>query len=397
MDGCRYQGDYGPAVHTSLLVLKALTYEPTGAIVASATTSLPERIGGVRNWDYRYSWLRDATFTLYALMNAGFQDEARAWRDWLLRAIAGDPARIQILYGVAGERRIPELEVEWLPGYQGSAPVRIGNAASTQLQLDVYGEILDAIYQLRAHGSPPDANVWSLMLKLLGWLEDGWRQQDTSIWEIRGPLRDFTHSKVMAWVAFDRAVESVERWAWPGPAEHWRRIRAEIHEEVCREGFNVELNSFTQSYGSRSLDASLLMMPLLGFLPANDERVVGTVAAIQDRLMVDGFVRRYRVKGVQRRRRAAGRRGVFLPCSFWLVDALLMLRRDDEARLLFEKLLAVSNDLGLLSEEYDPVEKRLLGNFPQAFRTWVLSLGVQPLPAHGAGPPARGHGATATD
>ena len=367
MDGCRYQGDYGAAVHTSLIVLKALTYEPTGAIVASATTSLPEHIGGVRNWDYRYSWLRDATFTLYALMNAGFQDEARAWRDWLLRAVAGDPARMQILYGVAGERQIPEFEVEWLPGYAGSRPVRIGNAAHDQFQLDVYGEMMDALHEARRHGLARDDHAWSLQKNVLDFLEGAWDKPDQGIWEVRGPQRHFTHSKVLAWVAFDRAVEAVERWAHPGPAEHWRRIRAEIHAEVCREGFNVKLNSFTQSYGSDELDASTLLIPLLGFLPAEDPRVIGTVEAIQRDLTRDGFVERYRVKEYNDVDGMPGGEGVFLPCSFWLVDALLLLGRDNEARLLFEKLLAVSNDLGLLSEEYDPVEKRLLGNFPQAF------------------------------
>jgi len=365
--GCRYEGDYREAVHTSLLVLKALTYAPTGAIVAAATTSLPERIGGVRNWDYRYSWLRDATFTLYALMNAGFQDEARAWRDWLLRAVAGDPAHMQILYGVAGERRVPEQEVEWLPGYAGSRPVRIGNAAHEQFQLDVYGEMMDALHEARRHGLAPDDHAWSLQDNVLEFLEGAWDQPDEGIWEVRGPRRHFTHSKVLAWVAFDRAVEAVERWDVPGPVDHWRRLRAEIHAEICREGFNVELNAFTQSYGSDELDASTLLIPLLGFLPPDDSRVVGTVDAIQRDLTRDGFVERYRSRDHNEVDGLTGREGVFLPCSFWLVDALLMLERDDEARALFEKLLGVSNDLGLLAEEYDPAEKRLLGNYPQAF------------------------------
>ena len=365
--GCRYTGEYPEAVFTSLLVLKALTYGPTGAIVAAPTTSLPERIGGVRNWDYRCSWLRDATFTLYALMNAGFQDEARAWRDWLLRAVAGDPASMQILYGVAGERRVPEIEVDWLPGYAGSRPVRIGNAAHEQFQLDTYGEMMDALHEARRHGLARDDHAWSLQQHVIEFLEGAWDEPDQGIWEVRGPRRHFTHSKVLAWVAFDRAVEAVERWDRPGPVDRWRRIRAEIHGEVCREGFNVELNAFTQSYGSDELDASTLLIPLLGFLPADDPRVVGTIEAIQRDLTRDGFVERYRGRDQNEVDGLPGREGVFLPCSFWLVDALLMLERDGEARALFEKLLGVSNDLGLLSEEYDPAEKRLLGNFPQAF------------------------------
>ncbi len=364
MDGCQYTGDYREAVQTSLLVLKALTYAPTGAIVAAPTTSLPERIGGVRNWDYRYSWVRDATFTLYALMNAGYTAEAQAWRDWLLRALAGDPAKMQILYGVEGERRIPEFELDWLPGYAGSKPVRIGNAAHEQFQLDVYGEMMDALHEARRHGLDYDDHGWSLQQNVMDFLEGAWDQPDEGIWEVRGPRRHFTHSKVLAWVAFDRAVGAVEQWDRPGPVDHWRRVRADIHAEVCREGFNVELNSFTQSYGSDELDASTLLIPLVGFLPPEDPRVIGTVEAIQRDLTRDGFVERYKPRGVDG---LPGGEGVFLPCSFWLVDALLMLERDDDARALFEQLLAVSNDLGLLAEEYDPTEKRLLGNFPQAF------------------------------
>ena len=347
--------------------MKALTYAPTGAIIAAPTTSLPERIGGVRNWDYRFSWLRDATFTLYALMNAGYQDEARAWRDWLLRAVAGDPATMQILYGVAGERRVPEVEVGWLPGYAGSLPVRVRNAAHEQFQLDTYGEMMDALHEARRHGLAPDDHAWSLQQHVVEFLEGAWDRPDRGIWEVRGPRRHFTHSKVLAWVAFDRAVEAVERWGRPGPVDRWRRLRAEIHEEVCREGFNVELNAFTQSYGSDELDASTLLIPLLGFLPADDPRVVGTVEAVQRDLTRDGFVERYRGRELNDVDGLQGNEGVFLPCSFWLVDALLMLGRDDEARALFEKLLDVSNDLGLLAEEYDPGERRLLGNFPQAF------------------------------
>jgi GH15 family glucan-1,4-alpha-glucosidase len=365
MAGCRYDGPYKAAVHRSLIVLKALTYEPTGAIVAAPTTSLPEQIGGVRNWDYRFSWLRDATFTLYALMNAGFNDEALAWRNWLLRAIAGDPARMQILYGVAGERRIPEFELEWLPGYAGSRPVRVGNAAHEQFQLDTYGEMMDALHEARRHGLARDDHAWALQQNVMEFLEGAWDQPDEGIWEVRGPRRHFTHSKVLAWVAFDRAVEAVERWDRPGPVDRWRRIRADIHEEVCREGFNVELNSFTQAYGSAELDASTLLIPLLGFLPPEDPRVIGTVEAIQRDLTRDGFVQRYHTHEVDDGLPTG--EGVFLPCSFWLVDALLMLEREDEAQALFEKLIGVSNDLGLLAEEYDPSAKRLLGNYPQAF------------------------------
>jgi GH15 family glucan-1,4-alpha-glucosidase len=364
---CTYEGEYREAVFTSLLVLKALTYSPTGGIVAAPTTSLPERIGGVRNWDYRYCWLRDATFTLYALLNAGYADEAKAWRDWLLRAVAGDPARMQILYGVAGERRIPEFELDWLPGYAGSAPVRIGNAAHQQFQLDVYGEMMDALYQSRRHGLALDEHAWSLQRNVLEFLETAWDRPDEGIWEVRGGRRHFVHSKVLAWVAFDRAIEAVEHFDRRGPVERWRRLRDEIYEEVCREGFNAELNAFTQSYGSTELDASTLLIPLVGFLPPDDPRAVGTVEAVQCELMRDGFVERYATERHNEVDGLPGSEGVFLPCSCWLVDALLMLEREDEARALFERLLAIRNDLGLIAEEYDPGEKRLLGNFPQAF------------------------------
>ena len=362
-----YAGEHAEAVKTSVLVLKALTYAPTGGIIAAPTTSLPERIGGERNWDYRYCWLRDATFTLYALMNAGFVAEAKAWRDWLLRSVAGDPENAQILYGVGGQRRIIESELPWLPGYAGSSPVRIGNAAHDQFQLDVYGEVMDALHQARVHGLDPDDHAWSLQRNLMEFLETAWDRPDEGIWEVRGPRRHFTHSKVLAWVAFDRAVQTVESLGLPGPVERWRRLRQEVHDEICREGFHTGLNSFTQSYGSTELDAATLLIPLVGFLPPSDPRVLGTIQAIEHGLMRDGFVERYRTEAHNDVDGLAGGEGAFLPCSFWLVDALQLAGRTDDARTLFERLLGVRNDLGLLSEEYDPAEKRLLGNFPQAF------------------------------
>jgi GH15 family glucan-1,4-alpha-glucosidase len=384
--GCQYAGEWPEAVKTSVIALKALTYSPTGGIVAAPTTSLPERIGGARNWDYRYCWLRDATFTLYAMMNAGFDQEARRWRDWLLRAVAGDVSKLQILYGVAGERRIPETEVPWLDGYAGSKPVRIGNAAHEQFQLDVYGEVMDALHMAREHGLAEDDHAWSLQQQLMDYLERAWDSPDEGIWEVRGPRRNFTHSKVLAWVAFDRAIDLVERFGLDGPADRWRRSREEIKQEVCREGFDAELNSFTQSYGAKALDASTLLIPLVGFLPKDDPRVVGTVDAVQMHLTQDGFVQRYStgpagnaVDGLQ------GGEGAFLPCSFWLVDALSLLGRDEEARALFERLLSIRNDLGLLAEEYDPSTKRQLGNFPQAFTHVGLVNSAYNL-SHHAGP-----------
>jgi GH15 family glucan-1,4-alpha-glucosidase len=366
---CQPQGEWHEAVLRSLITLKGLTYAPTGGIVAAATTSLPEKIGGVRNWDYRICWLRDATFTLYALMNAGYLDEARAWRQWLLRAVAGSASQMQIMYGVQGERRLNEFEIPWLAGYENSKPVRVGNAASEQSQLDVYGEILAAMYVAHRAGIETNEADWRLQIQLMEFLETKWRDPDEGIWEVRGGARQFTHSKMMAWLAFDRAVKLVEKCNCAAEQEHldrWQRIRDEIHGEVCERGYNAERKAFTQFYGSDELDASLLMMPLTGFLPVSDERVAGTIEAIQRELVHDGFVLRYRteqntVDGLP------GGEGVFLPCSFWLADCLHLMGREEEARELFERLLGLRNDLGLLSEEYDPHGKRQLGNFPQAF------------------------------
>jgi len=362
-DKCTYAGSWREPVIRSLVTLKALTYSPTGGIVAAPTTSLPEQHGGVRNWDYRYCWLRDATFTLYALLYAGYREEARAWREWLLRAVAGRPQDLQILYGISGERRLPESEIGWLTGYEGAAPVRVGNAAATQHQLDVYGEVMDAFHLSRGAGIAHEGHAWQVQKALLEFLESSWDLPDEGIWEVRGPPRHFTHSKVMAWVAFDRAVKAVERFGLDGRATHWRRLRAEVHAAVCREGFNPERNAFVQHYGSRDLDASLLMMPLVGFLPPTDPRVLGTVEAIRTELTVDGLVRRYNGGDVDG---LPPGEGVFLPCSFWLADNLAMAGRTAEARELFERLLALANDVGLLAEEYDPQRRRLLGNFPQA-------------------------------
>jgi GH15 family glucan-1,4-alpha-glucosidase len=360
--------DQRALLHRSLMVLKTLTYQPTGGIVAAPTTSLPEAIGGVRNWDYRYCWLRDATLTLLALIHAEHVDEAKAWREWLLRAVAGDPSELQIMYGVAGERRLTEYEVPWLDGYEGSRPVRVGNAASEQLQVDVYGEVMDALYQARSHGLAFEPSAWALQLKLLDALEQTWAQPDEGIWEVRGGRRHFTHSKVMAWVAFDRGVRAVEEQELDGPVERWRALRDQIHAEVCERGFDVELNSFTQSYGAKELDASLLLIPLVGFLPASDPRVRGTIEAVERELLWDGLVLRYRST-------ADGLppgEGVFLPCSFWLCDCYELLGRHDDAHALFERLVALANDVGLLAEEYDPVAGRQLGNFPQAFTHLAL-------------------------
>jgi GH15 family glucan-1,4-alpha-glucosidase len=360
-------GEYHEEIRQSLLVLKAMTYAPTGGIVAAPTTSLPERIGGVRNWDYRYCWLRDATLTLAAMLRAGAKEEAVTWRQWLLRAVAGDPADLQIMYGLAGERRLDERTLEWLPGFEASAPVRVGNAASTQLQLDVYGEMIDGLYQTRRYGAPADDNAWSLSLKVLGWLEDGWRQPDAGIWEVRGPLRHFTHSKVMAWVSFDRAVRAIEEWGRVGPLERWRALRDEIHADVLARAWNEERRAFTQYYGATELDASVLLMPSVGFLPADDERFAATVDLIQRELSYEGLLRRYHPAPSEHVDGLPSGEGVFLACSFWLADVLAMQGRVDEARELFERLLDIRNDIGLLSEEFDPIAGRQLGNFPQAF------------------------------
>ena len=362
---CAYRGEWPDAVMRSLVTLKALTYHPTGGIVAAPTTSLPEHFGGARNWDYRYCWLRDATLTLLTLMDAGYYEEASAWRDWLLRAAAGSPSQLQIMYGVAGEHRLPEWEVDWLPGYEGSRPVRIGNAAHVQLQIDVFGEVMDALYQARSGGLPASDEAWRLAQALIAHLETIWDRPDDGIWEVRGGPRHFVHSKVMAWVALDRVVKSSERFGLQGPTGRWRALRDRIHAEVCRQGYDPSLGSFVQSYGSTQLDASLLMIPLVGFLPARDPRVVGTVAAIEQRLMVDGLVMRYdtstAVDGLP------PGEGAFLACSFWLADNYVLLGRRDEARVMFERLLSLRNDVGLLAEEYEPRLRRQAGNFPQAF------------------------------
>ncbi|HVB06098.1 MAG TPA: glycoside hydrolase family 15 protein [Acidimicrobiales bacterium] len=363
---CPGEARWRDPVLRSAITLKALTYAPTGGIVAAATTSLPETLGGERNWDYRFCWLRDATLTLSALNAAGYHEEALAWRDWLLRAVAGDPSQLQIMYGVRGERTLTERELAWLPGYEGSKPVRIGNLAADQFQLDVYGETISALHESRRSGIDPGP-AWELEKVLLDFLEDGWRQPDDGIWEVRGPRRHFTHSKVMAWVGMDRAVRDVEEFGFEGPVDVWRRARDAIKAEVLEKGFDAGRNTFTQYYGSKELDASTLMIPLVGFLPPSDARVVGTVDAIQADLARDGFVLRYDAQNAAEVDGLSGREGAFLACSFWLVDNLEMIGRHDEAVTLFERLLGLANDVGLLAEEYDPVADRLVGNFPQAF------------------------------
>jgi GH15 family glucan-1,4-alpha-glucosidase len=359
------RGEWSDAVLRSLITLKALTYAPTGGIVAAPTTSVPELLGGTRNWDYRFCWLRDATLTLLALMNAGYYDEACAWRDWLLRAAAGAPAQLQIMYGLAGERRLTEYEVPWLPGYENSRPVRLGNAAHGQLQLDVFGEVMDALHQARGGALDSREADWAFQRALLAHLEKVWDEPDEGIWEVRGARRHFTHSKVMAWVALDRGVRAIETYGLAGPLDRWRQLRKSIHDDVCEQGFNREIGSFVQSYGSRELDASLLLLPTMGFLPASDPRIRGTIEAIERRLFVDGFLLRYDTHtsddGLPEGE------GAFLACSFWLADAYVLVGRTADARRLFERLLALRNDVGLLAEEYDTRAHRLVGNFPQAF------------------------------
>ncbi len=386
-------GEWDDLIQRSLLTLKALTYAPTGGIVAAPTTSLPEEIGGPRNWDYRYCWVRDATLTLEGLVELGHLEEARAWFRWLLRAAAGNPDQLQIMYGVAGERRLPELELDWLPGYQSSQPVRVGNAASLQFQLDVFGELMEAIDMARVKGAETERAVWDLQRVLVEFVVSHWDEPDQGIWEMRGPPQRLVYSRVMAWVAMDRAVKSVELYGFEGPVEQWRKVRDTIHHQVCTQGYNAEIGAFTQAYGSKELDASLLLMPMTGFLPIEDPRVIGTIEAVQRDLMVDGFVLRYRnqsgVDGLP------GDEGAFLPCTLWLVAGLAALGRTDEATEIFNRVVSVANDVGLFSEEYDTKRKRLVGNFPQAFTHVAFLNAARKLSAAlGGGPGASGLGAS---
>ena len=383
---CTYHGEWRDALMRSLLTLKALTFAPTGGIMAAATTSLPEQLGGIRNWDYRYCWIRDATFTLFSLMEAGYTEEAKAWSEWLLRAVAGDPSQLQIMYGAAGERGLPEIELKHLGGYEGARPVRIGNAASEQFQLDVYGELMDAMHLARHVGIRTGAISWRLQRHVLEFVEKHWMEPDEGIWEIRGPRRHFTHSKVMAWVAVDRAVKAVEEFNLEGDLERWRDLRQAIFDDVCKNGYNATRGCFTQYYGSDGLDASLLMIPLVGFLPANDPRVVATVRAIQHELTFGGFVYRYHPTQSGSVDGLPPGEGAFLPCTFWLIDCLHLMGEAGEARKWFQRLLDLRNGLGLLSEEYDPKARRLVGNFPQAFSHVALINTVQNLAPHTLGP-----------
>ena len=362
---CTPKSEWHEAESRSLLTLKALTFLPTGGIVAAPTTSLPEMIGGVRNWDYRFCWLRDATFTLYALLLSGYRDEAKAWREWLLRAVAGSPSEVQVMYGIAGERNLPEYELPHLAGYAGSAPVRIGNAAHTQRQTDIFGEIMDAFYTAQAHGIEPEDDAQNVQAKLIEFLETHWQLPDSGIWEIRGTEQRNTHSAVMAWVAFDRAVKSAERFGLKGPVERWSSIRDQIHREVCSRGYDDARGVFVQAYENKALDAALLRIPLVGFLPPDDPRVIRTAEAVARDLREDGFVLRYRPEETPDG--LPHKEGAFLLCSFWLADNFALMGREKEARDIFERLLSIRNDVGLLAEEYDPVAKRFLGNFPQAF------------------------------
>ncbi|MGH6946592.1 MAG: glycoside hydrolase family 15 protein [Kiloniellales bacterium] len=385
---CHFEHDderWREAVMRSLITLKLLTFQPTGGIVAAPTTSLPEAIGGHRNWDYRYCWIRDSTLTLYALLNAGYREEAEAWRRWLLRAAAGHPEQLRIMYGISGERWLPENAVPWLPGYENSLPVRVGNGAVEQSQLDVYGELMDALHAAREADLSPLDEAWRLQKALLAHVETVWRKADHGIWEVRGPAQAFTHSRLMCWVAFDRAVKSCERFGLEGPVDHWRAIRDEIHADICENGFDERRNTFVQHYGSEALDAALLLIPQVGFLPLDDPRVAGTVTAIERELLQGGFVLRYSTEQVNDG--VGGREGAFLACSFWLADAYVMLGRVKEATALFGRLLALRNDLGLLAEEYDPVARRLVGNFPQGFsHIGLVNTAYNLIDAHG---PAR--------
>jgi len=378
-------GRWADDIRDSLVVLKAMTYAPTGGLVAAATTSLPEQLGGPRNWDYRYCWLRDATFTLRALINTGYREEAHAWRDWLLRAVAGDPADLQIMYAIDGTRRLTEYEVPWLAGYEGSSPVRVGNAASEQLQLDVWGEVLDSLHLSRESGLATDDHAWDLQRALLDYLESGWSKNDSGLWESRGPERPYVHSKVMAWAGMDRAVQAVERFGLDGPVDRWRRTRQEIHDQVVTRGYDADRGTFTQFYGSEGLDAALLLIPQVGFLPYDDPRVVGTVKAVDRELAQDGFTMRYDPSADGGADGLPGAEGSFVACSFWMVNALCEIGEWEEAETRYDRLLSLRNDVGLISEEYDAAAGRQLGNTPQAYSHVGLIIGAE----HLAGRPGR--------